>query len=233
MPLEFPISYIGARPTVHVALNEPAALPLVTSASARLSTDGGAGGGGRPSAAVTAAAARKGSTGGGKAANARESMLAAAEHAIQFERLLVGKKDSKSFTVSNLGLVPCKWRVAGSEELPQELKVRFWDRQFFGHHRLAHHAVSFNGVATCPVLTRRVQPLTGPDLTTNAHIPTAGVAGFWRAGSAQQRGGDGGLHGNRQEGAGRAGQGGGEPRVLQTRLNFAGEDDDQHGHYTA
>jgi hypothetical protein len=35
---------------------------------------------------------------------------------VQFGRLLVGKKDSRSFIIANPGLLPVKWRLAGAQE---------------------------------------------------------------------------------------------------------------------
>jgi hydrocephalus-inducing protein len=41
----------------------------------------------------------------------------------QFERLLVNKKDTKHFTISNCGLLPFKWRLVGADALPKEFAV--------------------------------------------------------------------------------------------------------------
>ena len=42
---------------------------------------------------------------------------------IAFGRLLVNKKDLRSFIISNPGLLPIKWRLTGLEKLPKELVV--------------------------------------------------------------------------------------------------------------
>lgn len=110
-PYEFPFTLIGARPTVLVTLNEPPPPqppPAATHSAARLSIDGGGG----------AQGARRGGCGGG-----RESVVASAELTVAFERLLVGKRQSKGFTLSNTGVLPVKWRLAGAEALPPELRV--------------------------------------------------------------------------------------------------------------
>lgn len=42
---------------------------------------------------------------------------------LQFERLLVNKKDVKTFTISNPGLLPITWRLANTATLPKEFVV--------------------------------------------------------------------------------------------------------------
>ena len=99
--LEFPISVLGARPTVKLVLPEEGpGLPL-----------------GTPVEHVGKAAPKAGK-GPGKAAAA-----AVIDQIIHFERLLLDKKDAKTFTISNTGVVPFSWRLAGAEKLPKEFKV--------------------------------------------------------------------------------------------------------------
>lgn len=78
VPLEFPISFIGAKPTAQVTLADAAPdQPLAPAPSAgRISIDGGA-----AAAGGKHGGGRLGGRGGG-----RDSVLAAAEHMIQFER---------------------------------------------------------------------------------------------------------------------------------------------------
>lgn len=42
---------------------------------------------------------------------------------VLFDRLLVGKKDTKTFFITNPGLLPIKWRLTGVEGLPKEFAV--------------------------------------------------------------------------------------------------------------
>lgn len=49
--------------------------------------------------------------------------LLKAELTMQFDRLLLGKKDTHSIRVSNTGVLPFKWRLAGTAHLPPEFKV--------------------------------------------------------------------------------------------------------------
>jgi len=42
---------------------------------------------------------------------------------VVFERLLVGKSDTKEFFITNPGLLPIKWRLAGCDALPPELQI--------------------------------------------------------------------------------------------------------------
>jgi hypothetical protein len=48
----------------------------------------------------------------------------AADYVISFDRLLLGKKDTQTFTISNTGVLPVKWRLAGAAQLPAEFKVQ-------------------------------------------------------------------------------------------------------------
>ncbi|KXZ49496.1 hypothetical protein GPECTOR_21g722 [Gonium pectorale] len=88
-PVEFPISVIGAKPQVHVRLNDGTPPPDLSALAPgaphppnRLLTEG-----------------------------------------IMFERLLVNKKDIKTFTITNPGLLPIKWRLANTGSLPKEFTV--------------------------------------------------------------------------------------------------------------
>lgn len=47
----------------------------------------------------------------------------AADYVIHFDRLLLGKRDSQTFTISNTGVLPFKWRLAGAAQLPPEFQV--------------------------------------------------------------------------------------------------------------
>lgn len=40
-----------------------------------------------------------------------------------FERLLLGKRETQHMLISNPGLLPVQWRLAGADQLPPELKV--------------------------------------------------------------------------------------------------------------
>jgi len=42
---------------------------------------------------------------------------------VVFERLLVGKTDTKEFIITNPGLLPIKWRLTGVDMLPAELQI--------------------------------------------------------------------------------------------------------------
>jgi hypothetical protein len=99
--LEFPISVLGARPTVKLILPEEGPASLL---GAPLEHNGKAN--------------AKGSKGPGKGATAPS-----VDHVIHFERLLVDKKDAKTFKISNTGIVPFKWRLAGADKLPKEFKA--------------------------------------------------------------------------------------------------------------
>lgn len=47
----------------------------------------------------------------------------AADYTIKFDRLLLKKRDTQMFTISNTGVLPFKWRLAGAAQLPVEFKV--------------------------------------------------------------------------------------------------------------
>jgi hypothetical protein len=47
----------------------------------------------------------------------------AVELTVQFDRLLLRKKDTQFIIISNTGVLPFKWRLAGAEKLPPEFKV--------------------------------------------------------------------------------------------------------------
>ena len=94
-PLEFPISVIGAKPSVVVKLDGPQPP--------------------QPDASTTKAA--------GKGTNDKAKALQKAELTVQFDRLLLRKKDSHSLVISNTGILPFKWRMAGAAQLPAEFKV--------------------------------------------------------------------------------------------------------------
>eukprot|EP00879_Flechtneria_rotunda_P031644 GHRR01034590.1.p1 GENE.GHRR01034590.1~~GHRR01034590.1.p1 ORF type:complete len:525 (+),score=187.16 GHRR01034590.1:182-1576(+) len=103
-PLEFPISVVGAKPSVAVKLNVPAVSHEPsgkTPTGLRRATDAG-------TAAKGAAA---------------KGAKPVAEYIMQFDRLLLNRKDSQSFTVSNTGVVPFKWQLAGATQLPPDFKV--------------------------------------------------------------------------------------------------------------
>lgn len=46
-----------------------------------------------------------------------------ADYTIKFDRLLRNKRDTQAFTISNTGVLPFKWRLAGVAQLPAEFKV--------------------------------------------------------------------------------------------------------------
>jgi hypothetical protein len=47
----------------------------------------------------------------------------AADYTIKFDRLLLKKRDTQMFTISNTGVLPFKWRLAGAAQLPAEFKL--------------------------------------------------------------------------------------------------------------
>jgi hydrocephalus-inducing protein len=59
--------------------------------------------------------------GGTKAAT--KAAPGAAELAVVFDRLLLGKHTSQALTISNTGVLPFAWRLAGAAQLPAEFKV--------------------------------------------------------------------------------------------------------------
>lgn len=42
---------------------------------------------------------------------------------LEFQRLLVGSDDTRQLTVKNTCLLPVKWRLVGTEQLPEEFTV--------------------------------------------------------------------------------------------------------------
>lgn len=126
VPLEFPISFIGSKPTVQLILQGA----VSTTLGARGAADDGATtarsndspGAAVPPALQAAATPPGAATRRGKP-NAREGLLVGVEHQVVFERQLVGKTEVKRFTIANPGLLPFKWRLAGVEALPSEFKV--------------------------------------------------------------------------------------------------------------
>jgi hypothetical protein len=108
-PLEFPISVIGAKPAVAIKLDQPA--------GAALAGDAAKPGGARER--------RVSEVGGVKAAKpaAGKASKQAVELTVQFDRLLLQKKDTQFLIISNTGVLPFKWRLAGAEKLPAEFKV--------------------------------------------------------------------------------------------------------------
>lgn len=109
MPHEFPISVLGAKPQVAVRLDT---LPPAEASENQHAPNGGqrrtsdAGG-------LAKAPAKQTAVKGGKAA----------DYTIKFDRLLLNKRDTQSFTISNTGVLPFKWRLAGVAQLPAEFKV--------------------------------------------------------------------------------------------------------------
>lgn len=106
-PLEFPVSVIGAKPSVAIRLDQPVgAAPL-------------------GDAAKPGARERRTSEVGAKAAKpaAGKGAKQAVELTVQFDRLLLRKKDTQSIIISNTGVLPFKWRLAGAEKLPPEFRV--------------------------------------------------------------------------------------------------------------
>jgi hypothetical protein len=134
-PYEFPVSIIGAKPQVAVKLDAAPASDNGISAAAAAAAESAAGTGEATTNTTTerrhtsqnggvgsAAAAAKPNAGKpvpGKAPAAK----AAADYTIQFERLLLGRKDTQTFTLSNPGVLPFKWRLAGASQLPPEFRV--------------------------------------------------------------------------------------------------------------
>lgn len=100
--LEFPISVIGAKPSVAIKQNA-AAQPELRASGPRRQSDANP-----PKASKPAAGAKA---------------MQKAEITVQFDRLLLGKKDSQTFVISNTGVLPFKWRLAGAAQLPAEFRV--------------------------------------------------------------------------------------------------------------
>lgn len=93
--MEFPISVVGAKPSVTIKFEGPQPT--------------------QPDASTTKAA--------GKGATDKAKALQKAELTVQFDRLLLRKKDSHTLVISNNGIMPFKWRMAGAAQLPAEFKV--------------------------------------------------------------------------------------------------------------
>eukprot|EP00775_Hariotina_reticulata_P008964 gene8964-9139_t len=106
--LEFPINVVGAKPSVTVKLNRPEGAAAGAEA-AEPST-----GKERRSSQVGAAKAVKPGAAKGKVAP---------ELTVQFDKLLLNRKDVQSFFISNTSVLPFKWRLAGASALPPEFKV--------------------------------------------------------------------------------------------------------------
>lgn len=86
-PVEFPISIIGAKPSVAVRLLDGTPTPVLPQETSR------------PVTTATATAAP-----GGKGAAVPANRLLT--EGVLFERLIVGKRESKSFEISNTGAMP-------------------------------------------------------------------------------------------------------------------------------
>ncbi|KAJ9512718.1 hypothetical protein QJQ45_019009 [Haematococcus lacustris] len=121
-PVTFPLSVVGAKPVVHVRLDDgtPApthitAVPVPVAVELKPKTPPG-----KP----------------GKAIAEQGPVNKILTEGVVFERLLLGRKDSKTFIITNPapllyvsgpvcrpGLLPIKWRLTGIEGLPKELVV--------------------------------------------------------------------------------------------------------------
>lgn len=113
-PYEFPISVLGARPQVAVKLDT---LPSAE-ASEPVAQHAAAGGQRRTSDAGSLGKQAAGKHGSGLPKGANP-----ADYTIKFDRLLLRKRDTQAFTISNTGVLPFKWRLAGAAQLPPEFKV--------------------------------------------------------------------------------------------------------------
>jgi hypothetical protein len=100
---------LGAKPQVAVRLD------TLPSPEASESQHASTGGQRRTSdvGSVAKAPAKQTAVKGGKAA----------DYTIKFDRLLLNKRDTQAFTISNTGVLPFKWRLAGAAQLPAEFKV--------------------------------------------------------------------------------------------------------------
>jgi len=98
--MEFPVRVVGSRPKAKVTIDEPPPPPAVVSASPQSEIEGTA----QPAPAAATVD------------------LKPHDYVITFGQLLVGKRDTKTFTISNTGLLPIKWRLAGADSLPAELQ---------------------------------------------------------------------------------------------------------------
>ncbi|KAF5830389.1 hypothetical protein DUNSADRAFT_14652 [Dunaliella salina] len=107
-PVVFPLSVVGAKPQVHVRRDDGTPGPL-TLPPPEAGTPPG-----------TPADKDAPATPGKGGAKEKNKILA---EGVVFERLLVGKSDTKEFFITNPGLLPIKWRLAGVDALPKELQV--------------------------------------------------------------------------------------------------------------
>lgn len=157
-PYEFPISVLGARPQVAVKLDTmpSAEVPVDAAAAANLhaSSSGAAGGARRTSEAGSSLAksTAKQPPKGGKVA----------DYTVKFDRLLLNKRDTQAFTISNTGVLPFKWRLAGAAQLPPEFKVSPSEGQLAARSKL-QVTVEFNAIKKQELhelVTLEVSPLT-------------------------------------------------------------------------
>lgn len=114
-PVEFPISVLGAKPSVAVRLASTAAAAGASDAGAKGGPRAGFEAGGISTAATGAVVSSKLLKG--------KASKVAAELVVQFDRLLLNRKDSHAFIISNTGVLPFKWQLAGASELPPEFHV--------------------------------------------------------------------------------------------------------------
>lgn len=126
-PYEFPISVIGARPQVAIKLD---AAPVGSSGATEAGEAGAGPGEKRHSSINGGGGQRRVSDGSNSLAKAAQKPAGgkagkgAADYIISYDRLLLGKKDAQTFTISNTGVLPFKWRLTGVEQLPQEFRVQ-------------------------------------------------------------------------------------------------------------
>lgn len=105
--MEFPLNVIGAKPSVTVKLNRPEGAAAAEAAEPSTGKE-------RRSSQVGAAKAVKPGAAKGKVVP---------ELTVQFNKLLLNRKDVQSFFISNTSVLPFKWRIAGASALPPEFKV--------------------------------------------------------------------------------------------------------------
>lgn len=113
-PYEFPITVLGARPQVAIKLDT---LPSAETSEPTAALSHHGGGQRRASEVGGLAKAAAGKQPPGKNGKA-------AEYTIKFDRLLLNKRDTQAFTISNTGVLPFKWRLAGAAQLPAEFQVQ-------------------------------------------------------------------------------------------------------------
>jgi hypothetical protein len=107
--LEFPVNAVGAKPTVAVRLNRP---------------DGGGAAAAEASEPSTGKERRSSQVGAAKAAKPGAAKgKVVPELTVQFDKLLLNRKDVQSFIISNTSVLPIKWRLAGASALPPEFKI--------------------------------------------------------------------------------------------------------------